>query len=209
MLQEVHNFLQGILRFLLARHIRKGDAGLLVRHDFRIGLAEGERVHAAAHPLSELIAQQPAQSHEDRDRQDPAEQEAQQGIVLRRNLRTEADVGSLEPGNQPFIRKNGRLVQLLLPLIIPGHEDNLIRILGQAHLRHPAFIHPFQKITVSDHLDLPGQHHRKDKGIQQQNDRRHDHDIKYQRPSGLVVPVVFKHDCLPVPRFGFFPRKQI
>ena len=202
MLQKIHDFLQRVLGFLLSRDIREGHAGLLVRHDLRVGFPEGQGVHAAAHPLSQLIAQQTAQPQENGNGQNPAEQKAQQGVVLRRDFRAEAYACLPQPFNQPVIRKQRCLVKLLLSLVILRHKNDLVRFLGQGNLGNSSFLHPFQKITVPDRLHLPGQHQRNHKRIQQQQDGRHDHHIKDQRLSGsVIIMIVFQHSVSPP-----FPR---
>ena len=126
MLQEIHNLLQRILGFFLSGHVRKGDAGLLVRHDPGVGLPEVQGVHAAAHTLAQLIAQQPPQAHENRKGQKPGQDQAEQGIVLGGNPGGKPDARLLQPVDQPVIRKNRRAAKLLLAAVIRRHKENLV-----------------------------------------------------------------------------------
>ena len=126
MLQEVHDFLQRILCFLFSSHISKGDPRFLVRYNFRVCFPEAQGIHPAAHAFSQLVAQQPAQSHKDDNGQHPAQHKAQQHIVLSRDFRAEFDVGLLQPFDQPLIREHRGLVQLLLTDVIGRHKNDLV-----------------------------------------------------------------------------------
>ncbi len=57
-MQEVNNFLQGFLGFILSGHVLEGNAGLLLHVDPGLGLAEAAHHAVAAHPLGQQIQQQ-------------------------------------------------------------------------------------------------------------------------------------------------------
>ena len=178
-LQKIHNLLQGVLRFLLAGHVRKGHAGFLVRHDFRVGLPKAHGVHAAAQALAHLPAQQRSESPEDQHRQHPAQYEGQQRVVLGRNLRREGHSRLFQPLPQPVIRKNGGLEQLILPVVVLRDKENLVLLLRQGNLAHLSRVHPLQKLAVGNDGHLAGHHRRKNKGVQQQQHGHRDHHIEY------------------------------
>ena len=69
-MEEIHDFLQGILRLFLARHIGKGLAGLRLRVNLGIGFSKGHGI-AAAHTLLHLLRHHIPKEYEYQNRKNP------------------------------------------------------------------------------------------------------------------------------------------
>src|SRR5690606_7587646 len=80
-MQEVHDLLQRLFRFLLSRYIAEGDPRLRLNIHLRIALAEGHRI-VAAKPLDQPIHEELSDGDEDDERQDPGEEERDERGIL-------------------------------------------------------------------------------------------------------------------------------
>ena len=147
--------------------------------------------------LVHLVHQHAAQGGEEDNRENPADQEIEQRIVLPRNLGTEPHTCGFQSGAQSVIRKNGRLVDRLLSVLGGGEKDYLVFGLVQGYLADLPFIHPCKEVTVADLLDLPGQNQRKDKCVQKKNNEHSHYGIRYDWFSVRVWILVLNHGCPP------------
>ena len=184
-MEEVHHFHQRLFCLILPGHIGKGLAGLGLHIDLGVGLAEGHGVaRKIAHPFGEHPAEQLPDADKDHNGQHPAQQRRKEGIGLGGDLRGKGDV-FIAPQlfQQPLsvVRPDAGLIDLDLPLFIMGGKDDILVGLAQRHFFYLSGVHHVQKITVCHLVDLPLQHRREEKRVEQhQHDQRH-HIVKNQR----------------------------
>ena len=199
MLQEVHDFLQSILGFLLAGYILEGDAGLLLGNDFRIGFTKAHGVDAAAHMFGHLAHQHLPQQREQRDRENPADDETEKGAVLRGDLRAERDACCFQPFTQAAVREERCFIDAFDSAAVPGQKDQLTVVLIELNFRDLTCVHHSQKVAVAYRLNLPLKKGGKDERVQQHDDCAGDENIVDERLTASLV--IVKHGNAPF-RFG-------
>ena len=89
-MEEIDNFLQGFLGFILSCHILEGDAGLLFHVDLGLALAEAAHHAFAAHALGQHVHHEEQSADHDDVRQDHHDE----GVVLHNFLVDRDALGS-------------------------------------------------------------------------------------------------------------------
>ena len=167
--EEVHDFLQGFLGLVLAGHILKGNAGILLDIFLGRGLAHIAHQAAAAHPCKEEAEQEPHQGDGHHIREQDAEQIA--GAV--RDIRFHCNTLALQTGRQGgiILGLTGVLNRLAVPQVDlqpVGLDLNFLDL---------AFFHILQEFGISDLLFLgvalhePADGRQRDQGRDQQDEQ--------------------------------------
>ena len=90
-----------------------------------------------------------------------ADEHAQQGRGLGRNLGSKLDIGLQQAADQLVIRENAGLVECVLALVIGGLKGNFLILLVVGDGLHLAVVHHGDKLVVADLGNLPLQQARK------------------------------------------------
>ena len=151
-MQKVHNFVQGFLGFVLARHIGKGLAGLAFHINFGVALAKLQGV--AAHALGHHIAQQLADNHKEYNGQYPGGQKTQQGRILGGNGGGKLHARGVQPVHQAAVLHAAGFVDDGLAILALGGKDNLVVLNG--YFLYLLGVHHFQEVVVAHLLHLGG-----------------------------------------------------
>ena len=209
-LQEVHDLLQGLLRFVLPGHIREGNARLLLDVHLGAALAHAHHAAAAGHPPHDDAQDDPDQD-ERREGKHHIQDEAGRRV---RNLLRELDAGFLEPADQIPVLHFSRvacIVAVLDGLAGKGlglrHDLELVAAEGDR--LHLAGFHHLQKTIVGDLLGRRVLEHVVEQAHDHeghQGDDQEDHDrgiIAGGTAAGtvralVVVSVVVIHGILPL-----------
>ena len=183
LVEEVHHLHQGLLGLVLAGHVGKGDAGGGLLHvDLGVGLAEGHGIaHAPGQAAIFFIIQRESsspQEDKDKDGQNPAHQDREDGVGLGGDFSGKLDVLVFpQLTEQPLsvVGPDTRLVDGLAAALIRGQEHDLPVGLVQGHLGHLARVHHVQELAVGHLVHLPLQH-----GGEQEHIEEHQHDQGHQ-----------------------------
>ena len=184
--QEVHDLSEGLLGFILTGDISKGLAGLGLGVNLGVGFAEAH--HVAAHVLHHLFLQPLTDRDNEHNRNNVADEHAQQGRGLGRNLGSKLDIGLQQAADQLVIRENAGLVERVLALVIGGLKGNFLILLVVGDGLHLAVVYHGDELVVADLGNLPLQQARKQQPVEHHKHEQHDRIIEDQRFFGVFRP---------------------
>ena len=189
--QEVHQFHQCFLGFVLSGHVRKSDSGLGLH--VHLGIALAEVAHAAKTLAAHKAHDQLANDKEEQDRQDP---------VIEYAFQRSAFLGDdLRKGHLAFHQLFHQLI-----VVYPTGDINLfiLRVFGRGcdplvadlHLAELALVHHLDKGIVGQIGHLGLEHGREHPGVQS-HEHHHGQDVVIvKRPSAIVIVVVIIHKSI-------------
>jgi hypothetical protein len=180
-MQEVDDFQQGLLGFVLAGNVFAGFAGLRLDIDLRVGLSERKRVaDAPGHAALEPFHHETPEPDKHKDWQQPTDKKADQRGRLRRNICGKFDAGVVQPRNKRFVRPDAGFVVQRFAVFL-GCEGNGAGGFVPRDLRYFAGVHHGKKLVVADFLDLGFQQARKNQCVEKEQADRGDDRVVDQR----------------------------
>ena len=200
-MQEIYDFRERFLRFVLARNIRERLAGLRLNINLCVCFAEAHCIGADPSAL-QFPHHELAKRRKNQDRQDPCQQERQKRRALRRNCRCKFNSGFFQPFHQGFVRPNARFVNAFTPCIVRRKERDQSLCIVACNLLYLARIHHLQELVVTDLPHLRFHERRENERIKQQHNNRYNNAVIHQR---LLRRFVFLHvaHLFPPSRFLF------
>ena len=193
--QEVHDLGEGLLGLILTGDIGKGLAGLGLGVNLGVGFAEAH--HVAAHVLHHLFLQPLTDRDNEHNWHNVADEHAQQGRGLGRDLGGKLDIGPQQTADQLVIREDASLVECVLALVVLGLEGDLLVLLVISDGFDLTLVHHGDELVVADFGHLPLQQARKQQPVEHHKHEQHDSIIEDQRffgifrPFGVVIHVSF------------------
>ena len=185
--QEVYDLGEGLLGLILTGDISKGLAGLGLGVNLGVGFAEAH--HVAAHVLHHLFLQPLTDRDNEHNWHNVADEHAQQGRGLGRDLSGKLNIGPQQTADQLVIREDASLVECVLALVVLGLEGDLLVLLVISDGLDLTLVHHGDELVVADLGHLPLQQARKQQPVEHHKHEQHDSIIEDQRFFGIFCPV--------------------
>ena len=172
-MEEVDDLAERFLGLVLAGHVVKGDAGLLLADDLGVGLAKAHGV-LAAHALLHAAHQQVARAEDEAVGQHPAQQDLHQRRGLLDDLRLKGHLGvGKQALGQVVVRPGAGAVDTLRALHFGEEEDGAAGVV-QRHFAHFALVQHFEESVVSDLRHPRLREQREDEGVEEHHHQQDD-----------------------------------
>ena len=184
-MQEVHDFGQGLLGLVLSGNVRKGLAGLSLRIDLCARLAEAHGV--AAHALHHLFTHPLAEGNDNDDWECITDQDGEQRRSLRRDLRCKLDIRIIQALIEVRIRKNAGFIDCRIAVLISCLKYDLALRLVIGHSLHSAFVEHRRELIIAYFGHSALHQRRKKQPVQQHQDEQGHCIIKNQRPFRILL----------------------